>query len=110
MIDAKTITAMVNHWLATPVNGYFYQNYGCTVKEQLLKNLTAFNADAFIAKMIQDIPILGELAQDELNIISETVGFEQVNVFIQIGSVLVEVGRADTGSAMDEDYQDVTAQ
>lgn len=108
MIDAKTIAAMVNHWLATPVNGYFYQGYGCTVKEQLLKNLTAFNADAFIAKMVEDIPILGELSQDELNIISETVGFERANVYIQIGRVMIEIGQAE--SPIDGDYQDVTAQ
>ena len=58
---SENIKAMIDHWLSTPVNGYFGQSYGCNVRDQLLKNLSSFSADRFIEKMKADIPILGEL-------------------------------------------------
>lgn len=91
MIKTQHIVNMINHWLATPPNGYFAQGYGCNVKEQLLQNLSAFTADAFIAKMKQDIPVLQQLNDDQLSIVTNTVDFERVQVFIQLGTVFIEV-------------------
>lgn len=108
MIDHNKISNMINHWMATPVNGYFYQGYGCNIKEQLLRNLTAFSADTFIAKMKTDIPILQQLDDDQLSIVSQTPDFENVYVYIKLGDIFIEIGKADTTTTA-QDFYDVTA-
>lgn len=90
MISTSHVVAMIEHWLATPPNGYFGSSYGNNLAEQLLKNTSAFTADAFLAKMKKDIPILDELG-DELNIVQSHEGFERVRVYIQLGDIHIEV-------------------
>lgn len=109
MINTEKIVSMINHWLATPVNGYFYQSYGSNVKEQLLKNLTAFSADAFLQKLKIDVPILNQLNGDQLSVVTQMPDFENVYVYIKLGNILIEVGVADTNKDTNQDYYDVTA-
>lgn len=109
MINVDQVKRMIEHWLATPVNGYFYQSYGSTVKEQLLKNQSAFLADQFLEKMKKDIPILQQLPSEQLNLVSQTQGFDGVVVYVQLGYILIEVGKTSHQVDLNQDYYDVTA-
>lgn len=108
MITVAHIKDMIVHWLATPVNGYFAQSYGCNIREQLLQELSSFTADKFIEKMKQDIPILQQLDSDQLAIIAQSNGFATVNVFIQLGNMLIEVG-VGKQQTLKQDFYHVTA-
>ena len=109
MINEKTIVTMINHWLATPPNGYFYQGYGNNLREQLLKNMSDFSAQSFLQKLKADIPLLQQIPSESLNIVSQTQGFDSVLVYIQIGSILIELGRDESNTNLNQDYYDVTA-
>lgn len=109
MIDTQKIVNMINHWLATPVNGYFSQSYGSNVKEQLLKNLSAFSADNFLKKLKTDIPILSQLDSEQLGIVTQMPDFENVYVYIQLGKVFIEVGVTNSNKDTNQDYYNVAA-
>ncbi|WP_019518750.1 hypothetical protein [Faucicola boevrei] len=109
MITTDKIVAMIHHWLATPANGYFAQSYGNDIKKHLLVNLSAFTADEFIRKMKQDIPVLQQLNSDQLSIVSQTVDFESVKVFIKLGHILIDVGLSKNSNLGDTAYYDPTA-
>lgn len=109
MITSENIKAMIDHWLSTPVNGYFGQSYGCNVRDQLLKNLSSFSADRFIEKMKADIPVLGELDSSQLSIVSQQSGFENVYIYIKLGNILIEVGSNNTEQDYNQDFYNVTA-
>lgn len=108
MITTQNIVAMINHWLATPPNGYFSQGYGCNLKEQLLQNMDAFTADNFIKKMKVDIPVLQQLSDSQLSIVSNAIDFESVQVFIQLGDILIEV-KPDTQPYNNQDFYNTAA-
>ena len=74
----------------------------------LLVNLTAFTADEFIKKMKQDIPVLQQLNSDQLSIVTQTVDFDKVQVFIKLGHILIDVGLSNHNNNTG-DYYDVTA-
>ena len=69
-INAEDIQGMISHWLATPVNGYLGSDYGCDAKSLLQKALHSGIADAFIAKMKKDIPILSVIPQENISLFS----------------------------------------
>lgn len=108
MITTDKIVAMIEHWLATPVNGYFAQSYGNDIRMHLLVNLSAFNANEFIRKMKQDIPVLQQLSHEQFGIVTQTIDFEKVKVFIQLGNILIDVGFAKNNIG-DTAYYDPTA-
>lgn len=95
------IVAMVHHWLSTPKNAYWGQNYGQDLKRELLKNTNDFNANRLISEMKADIPILAQLSQDQLGILvqhgmdengNETGEFDSVRVVVQIFDRLLPIG------------------
>lgn len=100
MITTDDVVAMVSHWLSTPKNAYFGQNYGQDLKRELLKNTNDFNADRLIAEMKKDIPILATLSDNQLGIVVQhgvdehgvAVGsFERVRVVIQVFGVPIPI-------------------
>lgn len=108
MITTDKIVAMIEHWLSTPANGYFSQSYGNDIKMHLLVNLSAFTANEFVKKMKQDIPVLQQLSHEQFGIVTKTVDFETVKVFIQLGNILIDVGLSKN-SIGETAYYDPTA-
>lgn len=90
-MNQDDIVAMIGHWLSTPKNAYWGQNYGQDLKKELLKNTTEFHADRLIAQMKNDIPLLANLSHDELGVLMQHEGFEKVKVFVQVFNVLIEL-------------------
>lgn len=99
MIESDDVVGMVTHWLSTPVNGYFGSGYGADRASLLLAPLSSNRADAFLAKMRRDIPLLGMLSDDMLSIEAERQGFEVIMLHIRIGAVLIPVGTPVAGTS-----------
>lgn len=98
MINTRQVADMIVHWLGTPPNGYFGQGYGNNLAEELLKNTNAYNADKFLEKMKQDIPILNRFGADELAIVSRPVGFDKMLVLVQLRDLFIEISMPDKQS------------
>lgn len=109
MIDSNDVRRMIEHWIATPPNGYFSQGYGADVKSMLLRELTSSNADALLEKLRQDIPLLASLNDSQLSVQTETVDFDRVNVYIMIGGIAILLNEPDT-QTLDQDFYDARAQ
>lgn len=95
MIVAKHIIAMINHWLSTPPNTYFGSSYGADLSTLLLTPMSSDVANAFLAKMRTDIPILQQLDGEQLAIYVNDVGFEQKRVFLNVGQVALDLTKFD---------------
>lgn len=86
-ISAEDIQGMITHWLATPVNGYLGSDYGCDAKSLLQKALNSGVADAFIAKMKKDIPILSVIPQENIGLYSAPEMPDKLRLFIAIAGI-----------------------
>ena len=86
-INAEDIQGMISHWLATPVNGYLGSDYGCDAKSLLQKALHSGIADAFIAKMKKDIPILSVIPQENISLYSIPEPPDKLRLFIAIAGI-----------------------
>lgn len=109
MIVADDIKNMVNHWMSTPAGGYFGQSYGSDIKRILLRQLSAANADEFIKKIRQDIPVLTQIPSGDFSILTEPKGDSEVIIYLFIGqSIQIEIGR-NTPQTTNQEYYDVRA-
>ena len=90
-IRTQDILPMIEHWLKTPVNGYYGSGYGADLASLLLRPLSTPIADDFLAKLKRDIPILAELSADQLSIISQNIGFEQQQLYLRLGQVAINL-------------------
>lgn len=109
MIDPQKIKAMIDHWLATPPNGYFGQSYGADVRNMLLRELSTDNADKLLAQLRRDIPLMNQLDDSQLSISTTTAGFDQLYVYLRVGGINIELGESTT-ETVDQDYYNVRAQ
>lgn len=85
------IKRMIDHWLATPPNGYIGVSYGRELKQLLLKPMTEELANDLLDWMKTDIPILKKLSDDALSVVSTDVGIDKKQFYIQIGSILIPI-------------------
>lgn len=91
MIDGADIIEMITDWLNTPVNAYFGSDYGCDLESLLLKAQSAPVADAFIAKLKRDIPVLSGLSQDQLSLYATNEGHERKRIYLGIGTINLDL-------------------
>ncbi len=111
MILPEHVVAMLNHWLQTPVNGYFGSSYGADLNSLLLRPLSTPTADIFIQKLKRDVPILNDL---DLGISSSNTGFERKQIYLTIGTKnLINLSqvqqRANTRFNQNEEFVDANA-
>lgn len=109
MIDSQKIKAMIEHWLATPPNGYFGQSYGADVRNLLLRELSSANADKLLKQLRRDIPIMNQLDDNQLSIGTEQSGFDKIYVYLKVGGISIKLGESKPQTA-DQDFYDVRAQ
>ncbi|MEY2864247.1 MAG: hypothetical protein RLY58_1954 [Pseudomonadota bacterium] len=91
MINGQDIIRMVTDWLSTPVSAYFGSDYGCDLESLLLKAQSAPVADAFIAKLKRDIPVLSSLSQDQLSLYASNEGHERKRIYLGIGVINLDL-------------------
>ena len=90
-IRTQDILPMIEHWLKTPVNGYYGSGYGADLASLLLRPLSEPIADSFLAKLKRDIPVLARLSADQLSIVTGDIGFEQKQIYLQLGQVAINL-------------------
>lgn len=92
---------MIAHWVATKPGTYYGSSYGAPLEEMLQKPLSSPIADAFLAKMRQDIPAVEALPAGTINLYATNEGFERKNIFIEISGSYVslsELGEVNRGN------------
>ena len=110
MIDRKKIYAMLDHWFNSEINGYIGSEYGPDLNSLLLGPLDSPVANAFIAKMKNDIPILKQLSADELSLYSVNEGFETKVIYLKAGDVAINLNQIrDSRQSLQGETFDVDA-
>lgn len=101
LVDVLQIEKMIDHWIGTPPNGYLGSSYGADLPSLLQKPISVLNieADKFLAKMKQDIPILQALPAGSVNIYGQKVPgtFDKYEIFVTIFERQISLGL--TGSS-----------
>ncbi len=90
-ISTAEIADMVRHWLATPVNGYLGHGYGNDVKSLLQLPLNTPLADAFLQKLMTDVPILTRMPAGTVNLYTEPVGKDHLRLIISLAGTQVSI-------------------
>ena len=93
-INAQDLQGMVSHWLGCPPNGYLGSGYGSGVQDLLQTPLNGDGADALIAKLREDIAIMGQLPQAALNVTADREGPDTLRLYFQVVDALVPIGTA----------------
>lgn len=90
IFKAEAAKKIIEHWLATPPNGYLGLSYGRNFAELLFKPMNEDRADILLSWLREDIPIFRNLG-NELSVVSEPVGIDKKRYYIQIGEILVPI-------------------
>lgn len=90
-LTATEIQGMVRHWLSTPPNGYLGSGYGTDVMAMLQNPMGAGIGDGFIAKMREDLPIIGALPAGAINVYFEDKGNDSKILWIDVSGSLVGI-------------------
>lgn len=88
-IVGEDLARMVRHWLSTPPNGYLGSGYGCDPKALLQMPNASGLGDAFIDKMMEDIPLLQQLPRGAVNVAFEQIAIDKKRLLIQVGDILI---------------------
>ena len=83
-ITASDLQSMVTHWIGCPPNGYLGSTYGSDLQSLLQSPMEAGVADAVIAKLRSDIPIIGSLDRSMVNIYAERLGIDKMALNIEV--------------------------
>ena len=78
------IEAQIQHWLSTEVDGYLGSTYGSSILELLQNPFGAGLADAFLAKLRTDIPLLTMLPANAVDLSVVNTGPDKQTLFISV--------------------------
>lgn len=90
-INTQEIERMVRHWLNTPMHTYLGDDYGFDRSALLLKAFNQIDADAVIAKLKRDVPVLDLLPNGSVNLYSSRDGLDKLNFVLQIANITIEI-------------------
>lgn len=91
-ITAIEIQKMVRHWLETPAFGYLGSDYGQDIKSMLQKPLSTIEADEFLNKLRQDVPILNVMPEGAVNLYVQDEAPDKRKLIIEIAGQEITVG------------------
>lgn len=82
---------MIEHWLNTPPNGYIGVTYGRNLREILFKPMTEDSANTLMDWMLEDMPILKQLSDEDFRIVEQDDGHDKKRFFIKLTTILIEI-------------------
>ncbi|ENV14750.1 hypothetical protein WCE14_08970 [Acinetobacter schindleri] len=91
IFKTEDLKRMIEHWLNTPPNGYIGVSYGRNPKELINRPMDDDTADLLLSWMREDIPVLKQLDDNDLSIVSEELNFETKQFYIQIGQIVIPI-------------------
>ena len=89
-LNGAKVHNMVRHWLKTPVNGYLGSSYGSAPQDLLQKPMSSGLGDAFVAKLKQDVPVIG-LLPGATDVYFEDKGIDTKILHIDVLDSLVSI-------------------
>ncbi len=89
VFSSEIIKRIIEHWLATPPNGYLGYRYGRNLAELLFHPMNEDRADILLSWIKKDIPIFRNATDGELSVVSEAIGIDQKRYYIQFGEIQV---------------------
>lgn len=90
-LDTDLIFRMIAHWLGTKPGTYYGSTYGAPLEDFLQKPLNTPFADAFLAKMREDVPVLAALPAGIINIYAERSGLDRKTIHIEVSGRTVSL-------------------
>ena len=78
------IEAQIQHWLSTPVDGYLGSTYGAPLLELLQNPFASGLADAFLAKLRADVPLLTLLPANAVDLSYVDTAPDKRTIFISV--------------------------
>lgn len=91
-ITPTDIQDMGRHWLNTPVGGYLGSDYGQDAKALLQRPHMDAAADAFLAKLRRDVPVLQLLPSGAVNLYGVHSAPDRLELVVDIAGQSLEVG------------------
>lgn len=91
IITAADVQDMVLHWLETPAESILGSGYGADIPSLLLQPLSGPVADAFLAKLRDDVPILQTLASDYVEMRVERLPPDKQIIYIDVAGSLIRL-------------------
>lgn len=95
-INGSDVQAMVRHWLGCPTGGYLGSDYGHDIPSILQTPLAAGLADAQVQKCRIDVPLVGALPNDAVNVyaVSDPNALaDRLRIVFEVHGDLVEVNQ-----------------
>jgi len=96
MVNGEDLARMVRHWLSTPPNGYLGSSYGCDPKALLQLPNADGMGDAFIDKMLIDIPLLRQLPRGSVNVYFQQRTKDTKRLIIEVGDISINYDEIQT--------------
>lgn len=95
-LNGARVHDMVRHWLSTPVNGYLGSDYGSAPQDLLQKPMSSGLGDAFVAKLENDVPVIGALQNNAVDVYFEDKGIDSKTLHIVVMDGLVSIDNMGT--------------
>ncbi len=99
-LSPERIAAWIRHWLNTPPEAYLGTGYGFDGSALLMRSLGEGSADALIAKMRADIPLLASLPSGAVTVLAESQPPDTLKLTIVIGAAIVSASVNSTTGAL----------
>lgn len=90
-LNTDLLFRMIAHWVGTKPNTYYGSSYGAPTEDLLQKPLSSPIADAYLAKMREDIPVLAALPPGVINMHASDDGIDRKTIFIEINGSYVSL-------------------
>ncbi|WP_282348017.1 hypothetical protein [Pseudomonas sp. PS01301] len=83
------VADMVRHWLRTPAGAYLGQSYGQDIKSLLQQPQNMALGDAFVEKLLKDVPVLQSLPSGTVNVFIKNEGKQRQQLIIDLAGTEV---------------------
>lgn len=101
-LNTDLLFRMIAHWVGTRPYTYYGSTYGAPTEDLLQKPLSSPIADAYLAKMREDIPVIASLPPGTINMYTSNDGLDRKTIFIEINGSYVSL--ADLGDVQRGSY------
>lgn len=101
-LNTDLLFRMIAHWVGTKPNKYYGSTYGAPTEDLLQKPLSSPIADAYLAKMREDIPVIAALPPGTINMYADNDGLDRKTIYIDINGSYVSL--ADLGDVQRGSY------
>ncbi|WP_052700076.1 hypothetical protein [Methylocucumis oryzae] len=84
MITTDDVAEMVDYWLATPANSRLGSDFGNNANMLIPDPYNAEKANSFIKKLIKDVPVLGVLPRNAINVYMIEIDIDKTQLILEI--------------------------